>query len=798
MRIFKQIEIFLCLCGVLFGSFCAPAAADAAVGEVTMSVEAFSIGCGYLVEPTRLSFYAGETDADLLLRLLRQNGLAAFYGGTTKAGFYLAYLADGDASAADAPDYRKSETPPNPRALGLRPAIPALLTPHLKRTMTYFAPDDAKNWPGLLGEFVFTNGSGWMYCVNNAFPNVGFADKKPADGEVVRVQFTLAYGADIGGAAAVGQLSGGSVGAFYAVADRDALTRQLCRAYALPQAERDALGQPLREALDAMAALDAKQSRVDAAANALSRALTTPAGQTTVSKPSAASGSTVSAVTGSTTSGTRPAQSSATAPAPTGQGKTAPDAATFRALAEGIIRWKKAQLGLAADENLLSGDFLASAGSTAGDWFPFALGRLCVSDDFAAYRAALREQVEARYRRPGKLSAAKATEWHRIALAVLATGGDPTAFGDDADGRPIDLIADGVYDRGKTTPLGRQGINAYLWGLLALDAAGCPVPTDAADTRETMLCEILRRQLPDGGFALQGTVADVDLTAMAVQALAPYYKENNAELTRAEAQAGRTVRQCVDAALACLSKLQEADGDFVSWGRRNAESTAQVIIALCCLSVDPLTDPRFVTPTGKTLLDGLLRYRQADGGFAHAYSFDPENPDAAPGQSNSMASEQALCALAALWRRAQGLSSLYDFRGAEKTSDTAIGSEADRAAAAARQAAIDALNADLLALPPLEKLSLRDRPRVRALLARYRALDEADRAQIENAQILEQAAAKLDGSLRALLVGIFACLAAVGLGVFLIFDLRRRRRARALRDADAFSPDDPDEGAHTE
>ena len=68
MRIFKQIEIFLCLCGVLFGSFCAPAAADAAVGEVTMSVEAFSIGCGYLVEPTRLSFYAGETDADLLLR----------------------------------------------------------------------------------------------------------------------------------------------------------------------------------------------------------------------------------------------------------------------------------------------------------------------------------------------------------------------------------------------------------------------------------------------------------------------------------------------------------------------------------------------------------------------------------------------------------------------------------------------------------------------------------------------------------------------------------------------------------
>ena len=50
-----------------------------------------------------------------------------------------------------------------------------------------------------LGEFDYTYGSGWMYCLNNIFPNVGFADSWPSDGDVIRAQFTLAYGSDIGG-----------------------------------------------------------------------------------------------------------------------------------------------------------------------------------------------------------------------------------------------------------------------------------------------------------------------------------------------------------------------------------------------------------------------------------------------------------------------------------------------------------------------------------------------------------------------------------------------------------------------
>ena len=37
----------------------------------------------------------------------------------------------------------------------------------------------------------------------------------------------------------------------------------------------------------------------------------------------------------------------------------------------------------------------------------------------------------------------KATEWHRITLAVQAQAGDPTAFGRDREGKPIDLVPRG-------------------------------------------------------------------------------------------------------------------------------------------------------------------------------------------------------------------------------------------------------------------------------------------------------------------------------------------------------------------
>lgn len=97
---------------------------------------------------------------------------------------------------------------------------------------------------------------------------------------------------------------------------------------------------------------------------------------------------------------------------------------TVLTVAAGIIAWKKADNGAAPDGYLLNDSYLALAGTTPGDWYPIGLGRLGIADNNAAYLAVIRDKVEARYRQPGKLSSAKATEWHRITLAVLAMGGD--------------------------------------------------------------------------------------------------------------------------------------------------------------------------------------------------------------------------------------------------------------------------------------------------------------------------------------------------------------------------------------
>ena len=396
----------------------------------------------------------------------------------------------------------------------------------------------------------------------------------------------------------------------------------------------------------------------------------------------------------------------------------------FLSIAEGIIAWKKSDNGSSPDGYLLNDTYLALAGSTPGDWYPIGLGRLGIADRNDAYLAVIRDRVEERYAQPGKLSAAKATEWHRIALAVLAMGGDPTSLGKDKDGQPIDLIADGTYDRGKTTSLGRQGINGWIWGLIALDSLRYPVPEDAYYTRDDIIIEILRQQFPDGGFALSGNSADPDITAMALQALSTYRNDEKTytyTLKKTGGQVTKTVYQVTEEALTCLSALQLPTGDFSSWGTENVESTDQVTVALCSLGIDPLTDPRFIK-NGNTLLDGILRYRMPDGGFIHSRTYDPDNPSSLPDRSNTMAGEQTLYTMAALWRQANGMRTLYDFRPEQSEAlKERIASLEDQIAgigAETTAAELEGLLKDFYSLPRWE----------RSYVNGYRKLSDAARA----------------------------------------------------------------------
>ena len=339
-------------------------------------------------------------------------------------------------------------------------------------------------------------------------------------------------------------------------------------------------------------------------------------------------------------------------------------------LINGIIDWKKSDVNAEKyDGKLLSPEFLALAGTTPGDWYPIGLGRYGYEDDYDAYLAVISDKVSERYLQAGKLSKYKATEWHRIALAITAMGGDPTSVG-EFEGKPINLIADGTYDRGKTTSCGRQGINGWIWALITLDSKAYAVPEDAFNQRGDFIAEIARQQLSDGGFALSGTVSDPDITAMAIQALAPYYNSEtvysyaSAKLTDEDGnklKINKKVRDIVDESLAWLSSVQKEDGDFSSWGTVNVESTCQVAVALCSLNIDPLTDERFIK-NGNTLLDGIRKYRLDNGGFVHSFVYDPDNPTSKPNEANTMASEQTLYTLVAIMRKLNGYRALYDMR----------------------------------------------------------------------------------------------------------------------------------------
>ena len=492
---------------------------------------------------------------------------------------------------------------------------------------------------------------------------------------------------------------------------------------------------------------------------------------------------------------------------------------------QGIMTQKRAALGLSETDNLLSGDELTYAGSSATDWLPIGLSRCGVEDDYDAYLAALQTYVEQKYREEDKLDRVKATEWHRISLAVLACGGDPTHFGKDENGSDINLIADGVYDRGKTVDIGAQGLNGWLWGLITLDSMKYNIPAGSSYTRTEMIKKILSFQLPDDGFNLrfaQGSTADPDITAMAIQALAPYYRN-----------ATFNVKDPVDKALDCLSKLQLDTGDFRSWGTRNSESTSQVIISLCSVGIDPQNDPRFVK-NGLNLLDALFYYQQEDGGFAHSYELDEGNPSAVPGESDSMATDQALLALVSVWRQAQGMSPLYDFRPGGVSSKILTPEESEVSFAGSYEftqelqsrvdalpdalstedaeevafllerlkmsrefdgydrymekltaaqekidalyAEIESLNADIAAeILPMTDAGLKEKPIVDGIVKRYRALSEHDRELVESWDAVLAVKAQTDAAQRTLLLCIGGAAVVMIGGSILV---RRRRESK--------------------
>lgn len=266
--------------------------------------------------------------------------------------------------------------------------------------------------------------------------------------------------------------------------------------------------------------------------------------------------------------------------------------------------------------------------SIGGEWTVIALARsgMDLNDDyFQKYYCEVEKYAKIKN---GVLHEKKYTEYARVVLALNAIGKNPENVGG------YNLIAP-LLDFDKTV---WQGINGAIWALIALDSDNYA----ADDIKKRYIEHIISRQNADGGWAISenASSSDADITAMALVALAKYRNEPD-------------INSAAEAAIDFLSSAQCDDGGFASYGSENSESAAQVLTALCTLGI-PRNDPRFVK-NGKTMVDNIYSYKNADGSFSHTDS------------AGIMATEQCCYALVAAMRADSGKSALFDMSDVERT-----------------------------------------------------------------------------------------------------------------------------------
>ena len=270
---------------------------------------------------------------------------------------------------------------------------------------------------------------------------------------------------------------------------------------------------------------------------------------------------------------------------------------------DGILKWK--QNGSAQN---LADEISDSMGSSISDWYAISLSRYKYNIDFSKCVNSLDKYTNS-------AENLRATDMQRIAIAY-------TAMGSKSD----------YIKTALNSSIGKLGIMSYAYGLIMLDCGAYY----GNMTRDEIINKILSMQFSDGGWGLMQN-SDVDVTAMTIQALARYYKHSD-------------VKTAIDKALDYLSKRQQTDGDFKSYGTPNAESTAQVLLALSTMKINCNTDSRFIK-NGNTVYDGLLKYHNSDGSFSHTYG----------GNSNQLATVQALYATISLWRFENGKTAFFEF-----------------------------------------------------------------------------------------------------------------------------------------
>lgn len=278
--------------------------------------------------------------------------------------------------------------------------------------------------------------------------------------------------------------------------------------------------------------------------------------------------------------------------------------------ADSIIEFSLHQSGAGSLQEWVDTVLTDGAGTTS-EWYIVGLLQYNKNIDFSGYADALEEYLE-------KNEISSASSRMKYALVLYGCGRGES-----------DFVRNAIDDS-----VGKQGIMSYVYGL-HLFSNGLRAESITSDE---VIQKIISLQLEDGGWAVSGNKSDADVTAMTLQALAPYYNDMT------------DVRHAADNALRLLSELQLETGCYSSYGVQNPESAAQVVTALSALGIDPFSDARFIKGNN-TLFDAIMAYQLEDGSFEHTLG----------GGYNQNATVQVFYSMISAYRQENGLGSLYIF-----------------------------------------------------------------------------------------------------------------------------------------
>ena len=249
LKAIKKISSAVIAAVLALGAFTVNAAAAPSEEKtVVVSIEAFSVGCGYVLEPTLISISDGDTAATAVKKALEENNIS--YDASFEYGFYLKGISF--EHTADIPEYI---------------------------TNAVVAHDDEYDEDILFGDYIEEDAtpndlasndyvyglSGWMYTINQPTAeslSKGMSQAYVKNGDVIRVQFSLDCGADIGTANLSGMPQWGYHADFYETADKTELTRAIAESSAKAQSP---LSNALKKMKQTAAKLPATQAEVDSA-----------------------------------------------------------------------------------------------------------------------------------------------------------------------------------------------------------------------------------------------------------------------------------------------------------------------------------------------------------------------------------------------------------------------------------------------------------------------------------------------------------------------------------------------------